>query len=232
MTAWSISTIDRMWVDDLKNTWIGDANLDGEFNSGDMVQVFVGGKYETGEDAGWEEGDWNGDMKFRQQRYGGGVCGGWLRTGPASRGRRRRRARTIVAGLIGPGRARVHGVPAALSGLQKAGSESYDRASNELIKASPFFDKSFAVKGEGRTAVTRLGGGLARPVLKPSLVPYPVPYVPRLTRRIHTAGAPPAGGDRVRVVDVKDTSPSPHPSPRGRGNRIRETWELETAQAA
>ena len=53
-----------MWVDDLKNTWIGDANLDGEFNSGDMVQVFVKGKYETGEDAGWEEGDWNGNLKF------------------------------------------------------------------------------------------------------------------------------------------------------------------------
>ena len=54
----------QMWVDELKNTWIGDANLDGEFNSGDMVQVFVRGKYETGEDAGWEEGDWNGDTQF------------------------------------------------------------------------------------------------------------------------------------------------------------------------
>ncbi len=39
---------DRLvWVDDLKQTWIGDANLDGEFNSGDMVQVFVAGKYES-----------------------------------------------------------------------------------------------------------------------------------------------------------------------------------------
>ena len=41
------------WVNELKNTWIGDANLDLEFNSGDMVQVFVGGKYETGGDATW-----------------------------------------------------------------------------------------------------------------------------------------------------------------------------------
>ena len=54
----------EVWVNDLKNTWIGDANLDLEFNSGDMVQVFVAGKYETGEDAGWEDGDWNGDTKF------------------------------------------------------------------------------------------------------------------------------------------------------------------------
>ena len=56
---------DRLaWVNDLKNTWIGDSNMDLQFNSGDMVQVFVRGKYETGEDAGWEDGDWNGDMKF------------------------------------------------------------------------------------------------------------------------------------------------------------------------
>ena len=36
----------EMWVNDLKNTWIGDSNLNGEFNSGDMVQVFARGKYE------------------------------------------------------------------------------------------------------------------------------------------------------------------------------------------
>ena len=54
----------QMWVDDLKNTWIGDANLDLEFNSGDMVQVFVAGKYETGEVATWNEGDWNGRPEF------------------------------------------------------------------------------------------------------------------------------------------------------------------------
>jgi hypothetical protein len=52
------------WVEEFKNTWFGDANLDLEFNSGDMVQVFVRGKYETGEDAGWEDGDWNGDGTF------------------------------------------------------------------------------------------------------------------------------------------------------------------------
>ena len=54
----------RIWVEDLKNTWFGDSNLDLEFTSGDMVQVFVRGKYETGADAGWDDGDWNGDGKF------------------------------------------------------------------------------------------------------------------------------------------------------------------------
>ena len=56
---------DRLvWIHELRGTWIGDANLDGEFNGGDMVQVFVGGKYETDWLAGWEEGDWNGDGIF------------------------------------------------------------------------------------------------------------------------------------------------------------------------
>ena len=54
----------RLWIKELKHTWFGDANLNGEFNSSDMVQVFAAGKYETGEDAGWSEGDWNGDGLF------------------------------------------------------------------------------------------------------------------------------------------------------------------------
>ena len=53
-----------VWVKNLKNTWIGDANLDGEFNSGDFVDVFSAGKYETGDLARWNEGDWNGDERF------------------------------------------------------------------------------------------------------------------------------------------------------------------------
>jgi hypothetical protein len=42
----------------------GDSNLDREFNSSDLVMVFVEGKYETGEAAGWEQGDWSGDGLF------------------------------------------------------------------------------------------------------------------------------------------------------------------------
>jgi hypothetical protein len=43
---------------------VGDANLDGEFNSADMVQVFVRGKYEKETAAGWDDGDWNFDQVF------------------------------------------------------------------------------------------------------------------------------------------------------------------------
>ena len=61
----SVNDGDRStWVVDLKMTYFGDANLDGEFSSSDLVSVFTVGKYETGEDAGWSEGDWNGDGLF------------------------------------------------------------------------------------------------------------------------------------------------------------------------
>ena len=55
-----------VWVKDLKKTWFGDANLDGEFNSGDLVTVFAAGEYEDTivDNSGWAEGDWNADGNF------------------------------------------------------------------------------------------------------------------------------------------------------------------------
>ena len=53
-----------MWLHDLKGTWVGDADLDGLFDSQDFVTVFVAGKYETGAAANWDEGDWNADLLF------------------------------------------------------------------------------------------------------------------------------------------------------------------------
>ena len=52
------------WVKEYKQSWIGDANLDGEFNTGDLVDVFQAGKLETDEDASWVEGDWTVDRRF------------------------------------------------------------------------------------------------------------------------------------------------------------------------
>ncbi len=61
----SVTPDDRItWVQELAHTWFGDANLDGEFNSGDLVDVFAGGKYELDEFAGWGQGDWDGDQRF------------------------------------------------------------------------------------------------------------------------------------------------------------------------
>ena len=53
-----------IWIHSLKDTYFGDANLDGEFNSADLIAVFQAGGYELDVDAGWAEGDWNGDAKF------------------------------------------------------------------------------------------------------------------------------------------------------------------------
>lgn len=54
------------WVHDLKQTYFGDANLDGEFNSSDMVAVFSVGQYEDSivGNSSWSTGDWDGDREF------------------------------------------------------------------------------------------------------------------------------------------------------------------------
>ncbi len=54
----------EIWVRDLRKTWVGDANVDGEFNTKDLVDVLTIGKYETGAFAVWSEGDWDADGKF------------------------------------------------------------------------------------------------------------------------------------------------------------------------
>ncbi len=52
------------WVVDLRRTWFGDANLDGQFSTGDLLLVFQAGKFETAAMALWQEGDWDGDLRF------------------------------------------------------------------------------------------------------------------------------------------------------------------------
>ena len=54
------------WIHDLKNTYFGDVNLDGEFNSADLVFVFGAGEYEDDVvgNSTWGSGDWNADGEF------------------------------------------------------------------------------------------------------------------------------------------------------------------------
>ena len=54
------------WIQDLGNTWFGDANLDGEFNSADLTLVFQSDEYEDNItlNSSWAEGDWNGNGDF------------------------------------------------------------------------------------------------------------------------------------------------------------------------
>jgi hypothetical protein len=70
------------WVVDLKRTWLGDANLDGEFNSGDFVTIFQEGKFETNTAATWGQGDWNGDLRFNTGDFVVAFQGGGFELGP------------------------------------------------------------------------------------------------------------------------------------------------------
>jgi hypothetical protein len=53
----------RNWVVELKRTYFGDADLNGEFNSSDLVAVLQIGEYEDDQplNSTWADGDWNGD---------------------------------------------------------------------------------------------------------------------------------------------------------------------------
>jgi hypothetical protein len=70
------------WVRELRKTWIGDANLDGQFNTGDFVIVFQAGRFETGQSAGWGEGDWNADAKFDTADFVAAFQDGGFEAGP------------------------------------------------------------------------------------------------------------------------------------------------------
>ena len=54
------------FVRTLANTYFGDRDLDGEFNTSDLVAVFQSGEYEDTivGNSGWSDGDWNGDGEF------------------------------------------------------------------------------------------------------------------------------------------------------------------------
>ncbi len=83
----AVDFLDRtIWVKqhavDGNGTWVGDSNLDGEFNSGDLVDVFAAGQYETGQAAGWAEGDWSGDMQFSSGDLVAAFADGGYENGP------------------------------------------------------------------------------------------------------------------------------------------------------
>ncbi len=76
------STDVEIWAHELANIWMGDANVDGEFNSADFVSVFVIGKYEQNEAAVWSEGDWNGDGRFNSSDFVVAFVDGGYEQGP------------------------------------------------------------------------------------------------------------------------------------------------------
>jgi hypothetical protein len=81
----TVSGADRVaWVEQLKNTYFGDANLDGEFNSGDLVVVLGAGEYEDAiaGNSTWATGDWDGDGDFTTSDLVTALSGGGYENGP------------------------------------------------------------------------------------------------------------------------------------------------------
>jgi hypothetical protein len=56
----------ELWVHDRFHTYYGDADLNGRFESADLVSVLAAGEYENPLvlNSGWQAGDWDGDGKF------------------------------------------------------------------------------------------------------------------------------------------------------------------------
>ena len=83
-----VNNADRTnWVEQQKQTYFGDANLDGEFNSSDFVTVFTSGEYEDEipENSTWADGDWDGDAEARSSDFVVAFSGGGYEIGPAGR---------------------------------------------------------------------------------------------------------------------------------------------------
>ena len=80
-----VNQVDRnVWVNDLRKTYYGDANLDGLFNSADFVSVFQTGQYEDGVagNSTWATGDWNGDTEFASSDFVTAFQAGGYEAGP------------------------------------------------------------------------------------------------------------------------------------------------------
>jgi hypothetical protein len=72
----------QVWAKDLFNSWIGDANLDGEFNSSDLVGVLASGTYEADVASVWSTGDFNGDGRTNSSDLVAALADGGYEQGP------------------------------------------------------------------------------------------------------------------------------------------------------
>jgi hypothetical protein len=70
------------WVSVLFNSWMGDADLNGEFNSSDLVTVLASGTYETDVPSVWSTGDFNGDGRTNSSDLVSALAGGGYEAGP------------------------------------------------------------------------------------------------------------------------------------------------------
>jgi hypothetical protein len=72
----------NVWIKDLLNSWVGDADLNGEFNSSDLVAVLASGAYEADVDSVWSSGDFNGDGRTNSSDLVVALADGGYEQGP------------------------------------------------------------------------------------------------------------------------------------------------------
>ena len=72
----------KVWIKDLYNSWVGDANLDLEFSSSDLVSVLGAGTYETGKASVWSTGDFTGDALTTSSDLVAALSDGGYELGP------------------------------------------------------------------------------------------------------------------------------------------------------
>ena len=80
-----VDAVDRdVWVVDVANTYFGDGNLDGEFNSSDLVLALQAAEYEDdiALNSTWATGDWDGDLDFTSGDLVKALQGGGYENGP------------------------------------------------------------------------------------------------------------------------------------------------------
>lgn len=74
------------WIESLANTYPGDADLDGEFTSTDLITVFQAGEYEDAlaGNSTWSDGDFDGDGDFLSSDLVLAFASGAYEQGPRS----------------------------------------------------------------------------------------------------------------------------------------------------
>jgi hypothetical protein len=72
----------NLWIRDLFHSWVGDADLNREFNSSDLVAVLASGTYEADVAAVWTTGDFNGDGRTNSSDLVAALADGGYEAGP------------------------------------------------------------------------------------------------------------------------------------------------------
>ena len=122
----------------------GDANLDGFFGSGDLVEVFMAGQYETGRRGQtWSTGDWNGDELFDSSDLIRAFQTGAYERGNVATVPEPTSALMLLAALMcGAGILPANANPTKSKGTEKNG---------ETVSLCDFRNVSIALRHNGRT---------------------------------------------------------------------------------